>query len=59
MEVNKLRIWRDTRLKKSVVGRSFIKLYYQYGEKLSLIIKPHQRICRIIKSILDLFVKFL
>lgn len=59
IEVNKLRIWRDTRLKKSAVGRLFIKLYYQYGEKLSLIIKPHQRICKIIRSVLNLFIKFL
>lgn len=59
IEVNKLRIWRDTRLKKSAVGRLFIKLYYQYGEKLSLIIKPHQTICKIIRSVLDLFIKFL
>lgn len=57
IEVNKLRIWRDTKLNKTARGRLFVKLYYKYGEKLSLIIKPHTKVCDTIRHLLDLFIE--
>lgn len=52
-EVETLRRWRDSFLRNHYLGRVFIKYYYTYGEKLSLRIKPHKRIKRIIKLFLD------
>lgn len=56
-EVQKLRIWRDVKLRQHAFGRMFINIYYAIGERLSEIIKPHSFIKGLIKIVLDAIVK--
>lgn len=58
-QVEKLRKWRDTYLKKNSIGRSFIKFYYKNGENWARLISPHPFLKKTIKTGLDIFTKFL
>lgn len=59
LQVEKLRKWRDTHLRKHSIGRSFIKFYYKNGEKWAKLISPHPFLKKSIKTGLDVFTKFL
>lgn len=57
IEVQKLRAWRDEKLKASFWGRIFIFIYYKVGEKLSLFVKPRPNIKLFVRKLLDSLVK--
>lgn len=57
IQVNKLRKWRDNYLFRYPAGRTFIRIYYKYGQKLSIIIGKNPILKRCVKNILDKFVK--
>ena len=54
-----LRKFRDNVLDKSVVGKSFIKIYYHYSPKLVEKLKNKRRINAIILKILNKFIKLI
>jgi hypothetical protein len=56
-QVIELRKFRDNTLKKSSLGRSFIKFYYKYSPKLVEILKNKSKTNNTIRIILDAFVK--
>jgi hypothetical protein len=55
-QLDKLRQWRDNCLFNYSLGRRFIKLYYRYGENLSIIVDKRPILKKSIKKILDSFV---
>lgn len=56
-QVKELRIFRDETLRKSKLGNLFIKYYYKYSPSLVKRLKNHKTINRVIRNILDLFIK--
>lgn len=56
-QVLELRQFRDNFLNKTILGRSFIKLYYKYSPSLVEKLKNKQRINLIIRKGLDQFIK--
>jgi len=56
-QVMELRKFRDEFLRKYIVGRNLIKLYYRYSPSLVEKLKNKQRIALIIRSGLDQFIK--
>lgn len=58
-QVLALRKFRDARLKKSFIGRLFIKFYYSVSPKIVQILSGHDSINKTIRHFLDAFVKLL
>ncbi|WP_051007933.1 CFI-box-CTERM domain-containing protein [Psychroflexus torquis] len=56
-QVKELRSFRDEFLSKSIIGRSFIKLYYKYSPSLVEKLKGRQNINLIIRKGLDQLIK--
>lgn len=56
-QVLELRRFRDDFLSKTIIGRSFIKLYYKYSPRLVESLKNKQGINLIIRAGLDQFIK--
>lgn len=56
-QVLELRKFRDDILSKSILGRNFIKLYYNYSPSLVEKLKNKQGVNLIIRKILDQFIK--
>jgi hypothetical protein len=54
-----LRNFRDSILKKSALGRLFIKIYYKYAPCLVEILKDHRVINILIRKTLDQFIKLI
>ena len=54
-QVVKLRGYRDETLSKSLIGRSFIRLYYKTGPHLAILPKKSKVIKSILRSLLDRF----
>lgn len=52
-----LRKFRDEFLKKSLLGRSFIKLYYKYSPGLVVRLKDKKKVNSLIRQALDLVIK--
>lgn len=55
-EVMKLRIFRDSVLKKNCIGRLFIRIYYRISPQMAKSLPHHPYINHMIKKILDIFV---
>ena len=55
-EVIKLRFIRDRYLNQYILGRLFIRLYYQYGPFLASVVKSRLIIKRILKRFLMFFI---
>jgi hypothetical protein len=58
-KVEFLRNYRDTFLNKFLIGKYFIKIYYIYSPKLVREIRPYEKLHKIIKVIIDTFIKLL
>jgi len=58
-QVMKLRTFRDEFLRKSYLGRKFIKLYYKYSPLLVEKLKDKPKINDIIRTLLDKLIKII
>lgn len=58
-EVQKLRYWRDSFLRKSYFGNAFIQYYYKKGKKWAFAIKSRPKTKKTIKICLNIFTFFL
>ncbi len=58
-EVMILRKYRDRKLKKNIVGRMFIKIYYKLSPSIAEKLKYKRKINLMVKKILDKYVDFL
>lgn len=58
-QVEKLREWRDTKLKDHILGKKFIEFYYKNGERWAKIISHRPVLKKTIKFGLDIFTKLL
>lgn len=52
-----LRDFRDSVLRKSLLGRAFIRFYYRYSPTWVKHLKGHKKFNAVIRSILDKFIK--
>lgn len=59
IELDKLRAFRDNRLKEYSFGRVFTKFYYRYGHHASAYLVKRPFLRKLVKKILDFFVNFL
>ncbi len=58
-ELDILRLWRDQRLKETISGRLFVRVYYQHGMKLARIVDKSERLKSCVRGLLQLWVAYL
>lgn len=54
-----LRQWRDDKLSKSTIGQDFIKFYYKYSPLLVKKLKNKNKIKKVIRKCLDIFIRII
>jgi len=59
IELDKLRCWRDSFLRKHWLGKKFIDIYYRHGEKWAMFVNRHPLMKYVIKRLLDVFISLI
>ncbi len=53
--VERLRVFRDTRLARHALGRYFVNIYYEHGQNIANWLEHRSKMKRLIRYLLDFF----